>query len=338
MNNTDNREQWIREAATIGFVEGVLQGIQSQVLTEYPHLAEPISKALQQLAALTAPKETEQSSMEQWELTPDQKLQAVSLRYYQRLEWIPKKGDYYTSSRADLELYQIIDEDDENFYTVYCDPRRGNERSSWKKSEFLQGFGEHRVYVPDTLLLSQNQLNRLMHPEPPEYVHSMPLQQKRLRAALTAPKETEQGEGDEKAEAEKWLSSFADIQAIKDTLLYEPFVRTYVAGRTASQQQINSLKEQLKEKDLKAGADWAMLHDYSNSVKHLKEQLQVAESAEQILRILVELKDIHDNENATPADKVYYETMKPKTWLAARAYVAFPPAPEQQSLTDKKDV
>lgn len=84
-------------------------------------------------------------------LTATEKLQALANRFYQGVEWKPKKGDYYTTSRADLELYQIVDEDEENFYTSYLP--LGGTVTSWPKTEFTtQGFGPKRVWVPDYVL------------------------------------------------------------------------------------------------------------------------------------------------------------------------------------------
>ena len=87
-------------------------------------------------------------------LTPEEKLQAISLKYYQFYTWIPKKGDYYTSVRNDLELYQIIDEDEEYYYTNYCDPIKQQSISKWKKEEFLDNntFGKYRVFIANWIL------------------------------------------------------------------------------------------------------------------------------------------------------------------------------------------
>ena len=41
------------------------------------------------------------------QLTEWQKIEAMALRFYSELQWVPKAGDYYTTSRADLELYRI---------------------------------------------------------------------------------------------------------------------------------------------------------------------------------------------------------------------------------------
>ena len=90
--------------------------------------------------------------MEFRKLSPEQKLEALSLKHYQKLDWTPKKGDYYTSSRNDLELYRIIDEDDKYFFTTYCDEEREGTPAMWEKDQFLKDFGEHRVFVPDAIL------------------------------------------------------------------------------------------------------------------------------------------------------------------------------------------
>lgn len=86
------------------------------------------------------------------ELTLNQKLEALALKYYEDFQWQPKKGDYYTSSRNDLELYQIVDEGEQFFYTKYCDPKKGNDTSMWPKSTFLKDFGLKRVFVPEWIL------------------------------------------------------------------------------------------------------------------------------------------------------------------------------------------
>jgi hypothetical protein len=87
--------------------------------------------------------------MERIELTYKEKLAAISAKHYQYLKWTPKKGDYYTTVRNDLELYQIVDEDELFLYTKYCNPEKGSEISKWEKDKFLTDFGIHRVYVPD---------------------------------------------------------------------------------------------------------------------------------------------------------------------------------------------
>jgi hypothetical protein len=84
-------------------------------------------------------------------LTLEQKIAALSLKYYDGFMWFPKSGDYYTTSRNDLELYKIEKEDDEFFYTIYCNIE-GCNPSQWKKTEFLKDFGVFRVFVPDIIL------------------------------------------------------------------------------------------------------------------------------------------------------------------------------------------
>lgn len=88
--------------------------------------------------------------MTQNQLTLEQKLFALKLKYYDNFEWQPKKGDYYTSCRNDLELYQIVDEDENYFFTNYCNPEQTTPKpSQWPKVDFKKGFGEKRVYVPE---------------------------------------------------------------------------------------------------------------------------------------------------------------------------------------------
>lgn len=91
--------------------------------------------------------------MAQTSLRIEQKLFALSLKHYDGLKWEPKKDDFYTTSRNDLELYQIVDEDEFYFYTNYCDPnKKTSEPQCWKKDEFLMYFGERRVWCPDVVM------------------------------------------------------------------------------------------------------------------------------------------------------------------------------------------
>lgn len=86
-------------------------------------------------------------------LTHQQKLEALSLRFYQGLKWTPKAGDYYTTSRADLELYQVVAVEDGMVKTRYCKTSRSETVSSWPVDEFTDaGFGPKRVWVPDFVL------------------------------------------------------------------------------------------------------------------------------------------------------------------------------------------
>lgn len=88
------------------------------------------------------------------EITREQKLQAIALKYYDGLEWTPKKGDYYTSCRNDLELYRIVGEDEHYFETNYCNPKQTTPNpAQWPKVDFKKGFGEKRIYVPDFILV-----------------------------------------------------------------------------------------------------------------------------------------------------------------------------------------
>lgn len=83
------------------------------------------------------------------ELTPMQKLNAFAYRFYNGTIWIPKKFDYYTSTRADLELYQIVEISEDKIKTKYCHPNSGDNISEWNKETFLtEGFGVNRLFVP----------------------------------------------------------------------------------------------------------------------------------------------------------------------------------------------
>lgn len=99
-------------------------------------------------------------------LTPYQKMQAVHNAFYcGGVKWLPKKGDYYTTVRNDLELYRIVDEDDEFVYTCYCtDPTQN--QSKWRKDEFTtSGFGPNRICVQDWILGLDPSCRPLVEPD-----------------------------------------------------------------------------------------------------------------------------------------------------------------------------
>lgn len=84
-------------------------------------------------------------------LTPEQKLEALAARFYQGMEWVPKAGDLYTTSRADLEVYRVVDVRDGIVTTEYTENGAGV--SVWPEHEFLiEGFGPKRVWVPPHIL------------------------------------------------------------------------------------------------------------------------------------------------------------------------------------------
>lgn len=88
-------------------------------------------------------------------LTAEQKLLALKLRFYDDMEWRPKAGDYYTTSRNDLELYKVVEiKMDYWVYTNYCDPAKTTEQpSEWLVSHFTKSeFGPRRVWVPNFIL------------------------------------------------------------------------------------------------------------------------------------------------------------------------------------------
>lgn len=90
------------------------------------------------------------------ELTPMQKLHALSGKFYSRLQWEPKAGDLYTTSRADLELYQVTAIRDGKVFTRYRDGNRSIATSEWPEDEFLDPhtFGYARVHVPDWIIFN----------------------------------------------------------------------------------------------------------------------------------------------------------------------------------------
>lgn len=85
-------------------------------------------------------------------LTETQKLEALAARFYQGLEWKPKAGDLYTTSRADLEVYEVVDVTGGKVFTRYTEGGDWGV-SEWPEAEFLtEGFGPNRVWVPPHVL------------------------------------------------------------------------------------------------------------------------------------------------------------------------------------------
>jgi hypothetical protein len=81
-------------------------------------------------------------------LTQNQKMAALAYKYYQHGEWRPKAGDFYTTARADLELYRVVKIENEIVYTEYC--HLPGVLSEWPQDGFTtEGFGPRRVYVPE---------------------------------------------------------------------------------------------------------------------------------------------------------------------------------------------
>ena len=84
-------------------------------------------------------------------LTFQQKLDALSYRFYQSGQWTPKAGDFYTTSRADLELYQVVSVENGVVRTRFTE---GSDTiSEWPEDGFLtEDFGPRRVFVPDWII------------------------------------------------------------------------------------------------------------------------------------------------------------------------------------------
>ena len=84
-------------------------------------------------------------------LSYQQKLTALSMRFYQHLEWTPEAGHYYTTSRADLELYRIAKIENGKVYTEYC--TSSGSLTVWDEDGFsTKDFGPSRVWVPEVVL------------------------------------------------------------------------------------------------------------------------------------------------------------------------------------------
>lgn len=80
-------------------------------------------------------------------LSPEQKLAALSMRFFSNYQWQPKEGDYYTTPRNDLELYRIVKIEGGKVFTEYCDKKCA--LAEWDEAKFLtEGFGVHRTHVP----------------------------------------------------------------------------------------------------------------------------------------------------------------------------------------------
>lgn len=93
-------------------------------------------------------------------LTYQQKLDALAYRFYQGAQWVPKAGDYYTTSRADLELYQVVSIEDGKIRTRFTE---GTDAiSEWPEYGFLtDGFGPKRVFVPPWVINATPRLDPL---------------------------------------------------------------------------------------------------------------------------------------------------------------------------------
>lgn len=85
-------------------------------------------------------------------LTAMQKLEAMGLRFYQGLDWKPEAGHLYTTSRPDLEVYEVVRVEGGKVFTRYTEGETESV-SEWPEDEFLtEGFGPNRVWVPPFIL------------------------------------------------------------------------------------------------------------------------------------------------------------------------------------------
>lgn len=107
------------------------------------------------------------------QLTYAQKLTALAYKFYHHQAWRPASGDYYTSSRDDLELYQVVEvipatpERAAEIITRRCDlDNKDSTPDRWSYIDFMHpdGFGSKRVWVP-TFVLSPT-VGQVKVPEP----------------------------------------------------------------------------------------------------------------------------------------------------------------------------
>ncbi|MAB00090.1 MAG: hypothetical protein CMN87_12030 [Stappia sp.] len=90
-------------------------------------------------------------------LTPQQKLEALQHKYYQCHQWVPAAGDLYTTCRADLEVYEVVDVSGGIVRTRYTEGSDGV--SEWPESEFTTvGFGPMRVWIPPWVMTAPGQV------------------------------------------------------------------------------------------------------------------------------------------------------------------------------------
>jgi hypothetical protein len=84
-------------------------------------------------------------------LTWKQKCHAMAFHVNQPGNWTPVAGDYYTSVRPDLEVYQVVSIDGGVVSTRYVEPPQddGSQLATWSEQGFLSdGYGPSRVWLP----------------------------------------------------------------------------------------------------------------------------------------------------------------------------------------------
>lgn len=82
-------------------------------------------------------------------ITARQKLAAFELRFYQFQAWEPKVGDYYTVTRAELVLFQIVGRDDQAGEWIVFSNQYDQEHRFAIEGFTTQGFGPSRLWVPE---------------------------------------------------------------------------------------------------------------------------------------------------------------------------------------------
>lgn len=93
-------------------------------------------------------------------ITQQNKLDAIEYKYYNKHQWKPKRGDYYTLTRNSmgLELFQIVEESKTKFWIRLVWNENGgwqDESTEFDKDTFLEDFGESRVYLPEWCITNE---------------------------------------------------------------------------------------------------------------------------------------------------------------------------------------
>jgi hypothetical protein len=89
----------------------------------------------------------------QAQFTAERKLHALAHRFYGGIGagWVPKAGDFYTLTRATLELFQVARVEDGQVWIVNClgAPETVQESPFPLEGFSTEGFGINRVHVGD---------------------------------------------------------------------------------------------------------------------------------------------------------------------------------------------
>lgn len=88
--------------------------------------------------------------MNEIQLTDNQKLMAIEMKYYQGMKWSPKVGDVYVIVRADKKVFRIEKIEDGQ---VYFSCNEYDSIGNFPLEGFAdKDFGVNRVFVPEFIL------------------------------------------------------------------------------------------------------------------------------------------------------------------------------------------